>query len=390
MIYLDNNATTQPTAGVIEAMLPYLTECYFNASASTAAFTGAARPQLEAGAAMARLLNAEEPNCFVFTSGATESNNWVLSSIKNYHSGRVLISAVEHASISEPAIELARSGFEIVELSVDTHGVVRLDALRDALKEETVLVSVMAANNETGVLEPISEIGRLIREHRPDVLFHTDATQAIGKIPIDLQREWEEVDLVSFSAHKFHGPKGIGGLYIRPGIELAPMLLGGGQEQGLRSGTTNTPALAGLAFAASDAHPSDLDNVRALRDTFEAKLREELPDAIIHSQTAPRLPNTSFFSLPTVVGEDLAGLLATAGIIVGTGAACSAGAIRSSKTLRSMGVSEPIAIGGLRVSLSRFTVFEDILNLISALMEMRDGSQIAPESIRLLSRVEFS
>jgi cysteine desulfurase len=365
MIYLDNNATTQPTARVVEAMLPYLTECYFNASASTAAFTGADKPRCEAAAAIARLLNAEEPDCFTFTSGATESNNWVFSSFaRGRKAGRVLVSAVEHASVSEPAAELARAGFEVVEVPVDAQGVVRLDALRDALREDTALVSIMAANNETGVLEPVTEIGRLIREGCPAALFHTDATQAVGKIPVDLQGDWQDVDFLSFSAHKFHGPKGIGGLYIRPGFELEPMILGGGQERGLRSGTTNTPALAGLASAASEARDLKLQAIRDLRDTFESRLQHELPEAVIHSRSVPRLSNTSCFSLPGMPGEEMAGALAAAGIIVGTGAACSAGAIQSSKTLRSMGVAHELAVGGLRVSLSRSSTLQDLTDLI--------------------------
>ena len=368
MIYLDNNATTQPTARVVEAMLPYLTECYFNASASTAAFTGADKPRREAAAAMAKLLNAEEPDCFTFTSGATESNNWVFSSFaRGRKAGRVLVSAVEHASVAEPAAELARVGFEVVEVPVDAQGVVRLDALRDALREDTALVSIMAANNETGVLEPVAEIGRLIRERCPAALFHTDATQAVGKIPVDLQGEWQDVDLLSFSAHKFHGPKGIGGLYIRPGFELEPMLLGGGQEHGLRSGTTNTPALAGLASAASEARDLKQQAIRDLRDTFESRLEHELPEAVIHSRGVTRLPNTSYFSLPGMLGEEMAGALATAGIIVGTGAACSAGAIQSSKTLLAMGVAHEIAVGGLRVSLSRISSLHDVTYLITSL-----------------------
>jgi cysteine desulfurase len=372
MIYLDNNATTQPTAHVVEAMLPYLTECYFNASASTATFTGADKPRGEAAAAMARLLNAEEPDCFTFTSGATESNNWVFSSFaRGRKAGRVLVSAAEHASVSEPAAELARVGFEIVEIPVDAQGVVRLDALRDALREDTSLVSIIAANNETGVLEPIAKIGRLIRELSPAALFHTDATQAVGKISIDLQGEWQDVDLLSFSAHKFHGTKGIGGLYIRPGFELEPILLGGGQENGLRSGTTNTPALAGLAAAASDARDLKLPSIRELRDIFESLLLDAMPNVIIHSRKAPRLPNTSYFSLPGTHSEEMVGFLASAGFIVGTGAACSAGAIHSSKTLRSMGIAHHIAAGGLRISLSRFSTLQEVTDLILQLKKLR-------------------
>jgi cysteine desulfurase len=365
MIYLDNNATTQPTTRVVEAMLPYLTECYFNASASSAAFTGADKPRSQAAAAMAKLLNAEEPNCFTFTSGATESNNWVFSSFaRGRKAGRVLVSAIEHASIAEPAAQLVRVGFDVIEIPVDAQGVVRLDALRDTLREDTALVSIMAANNETGVLEPVVEIGRLIRERCPAALFHTDATQAVGKITVDLQGEWQDVDLLSFSGHKFHGPKGVGGLYIRPGFELEPMLMGGGQERGLRSGTTNTPALAGLAAAAAEARDLKQQAIRDLRDTFESRLEHELPEAVIHSRGVTRLPNTSYFSLPGMVSEEMAGALAAAGIIVGTGAACSAGAIQSSKTLRAMGVAHEIAVGGLRVSLSRSSGLQEITRLI--------------------------
>ena len=379
MIYLDNNATTQPTAHVVEAMLPYLTECYFNASASTAAFTGADKPRGEAAAAMARLLNAEEPDCFTFTSGATESNNWVFSSFaRGRKAGRVLVSAVEHASVSEPAAELARVGFEIVEIPVDAEGVVRLDALRDALREDTSLVSIIAANNETGVLEPVAKIGRLIRELSPAALFHTDATQAVGKISVDLQGEWQDVDLLSFSAHKFHGPKGIGGLYIRPGFELEPMLLGGGQENGFRSGTTNTPALAGLAAAASDARDLKLPSIRELRDIFESLLLDAIPDATIHSGKAPRLPNTSCFSLPGIHSEEMVGFLASAGFIVGIGAACSSGAIHTSITLRALGVPHDVAASSLRISLSKFTKLQEITDLVLHLKKTANSAPITP------------
>jgi cysteine desulfurase len=375
MIYLDNNATTQPTARVVEAMLPYLTECYFNASASTAAFTGADKPRYEAAAAMARLLNAEEPDCFTFTSGATESNNWVFSSFaRGRKVGRVLVSAIEHASVSEPAAELARVGFEVVEVPVDAQGVVRLDALRDALREDVALVSIMAANNETGVLEPVAEIGRLIRGLCPAALFHTDATQAVGKIRVDLLGDWQDVDLLSFSAHKFHGPKGVGGLYIRPGFELEPMVLGGGQEHGLRSGTTNTPALAGLAVAATEAFNLNLDAIQDLRDSLERELMNVFPAAIIHSQGAQRLPNTCYFSMPETLGEEMVEKLARHGTIVSTGSACFSGAIKPSRTLSSMGVPHEMAASGLRVSLSRYSTGAQAVTLVAQLQKiLADG-----------------
>lgn len=379
MIYLDNNATTKPSPRVVEAMLPYLSECYSNASASTAAFTGADKPRREAAMAMSKLMNAEEPDCFAFTSGATESNNWVFYSVtKGREGGNLLISAIEHASISEPAAELARRGFKVIEVPVDDQGLIQMDALNDVLNEETALVSIMAANNETGILEPIPMIGRLIRERSPKALFHTDATQAIGKISVDLQAEWQDVDLASFSAHKFHGPKGIGGLYIRPGLKLEPMLLGGGQERGLRSGTTNTPALAGLAAAASEARHLEPETIRDLRDTFEAKLQHVFPEAVIHSRNAPRLPNTSFFSLPYMLAEEMADILAAAGIIVGTGSACSAGAMQPSKVLQSMGVAHEIAVGGLRVTLSRSSTLQEITDLVVSLTAIGQQPALCP------------
>ncbi|MBL8517288.1 MAG: cysteine desulfurase [Betaproteobacteria bacterium] len=372
MIYLDNNATTRSTSKVVEATVAYLTDCYFNASTSSAGVTGADRPRLHAAAAMKKLVNAEEPDCFIFTSGATESNNWVLTSLRRCGNlGKVVVSSIEHASVLEPALDLRQWGFDVVETPVDSNGVVRIDQLQQHLTHDCVLVSVMAANNETGAVQPIREIGELIRASCPRALFHTDATQAVGKMSVDLRAGWTEVDLASFSAHKFHGPKGIGGLYMRPGIEIHPMLLGGGQEDGWRSGTTNTPGLAGLAIAAEEAASSNYDAVGRLRDLFEARLKATWPDIHIHSQGVTRLPNTSFFSLPGMAGVEMADALAAEGIIVGTGAACSAGAIRPSRTLQSMGVAHEIATAGLRISLSRFSTLQEIEKLIDTLGALR-------------------
>ena len=370
MIYLDNNATTKPLRAVVDAMRPYFEECYFNASASAAAFTGADKPHADAAAAMTSLLNAEDPSCFIFTSGATESNNWVFSALnKSSLRGKIIISAIEHPSVFEPATDIAAYGFEVVEAPVDHQGVVRLDALENMLTGDTRLLSIMAANNVTGVLQPIDEIGRLIRKVNPAALFHTDATQCIGKFSIDLQGNWNNVDLLSFSAHKFHGPKGVGGLYIRPGIELKPLLLGGGQEQGLRSGTTNTPGLAGLAVAARDVDMFATNRIADLRNKFEEQLKQALP-VMIHSSTTQRLSNTSCFSIHGVDGEDMAFELACSGIIVGTGAACSSGAIKPSKTILAMGVDYQMAKGTLRVSFSPTTTSEEIGEFLKRLIEL--------------------
>jgi cysteine desulfurase len=361
MTYLDNNATTRPFPEVVEAMLPYLGECYFNPASSTAGFTEAGLPRASAAQALAKLIGAEGPECAIFTSGATESNNWVFWSASQYgKSGSILVSAIEHPSVSEPAGALGGNGLSIIKVPVDANGVVDIRSFQEAMRRDTVLVSVMAANNETGVIQPIKELSEIARAKNPNVIVHADAAQAVGKINIDLSKEWQDIDLLSFSAHKFHGPKGIGGLYIRPGTDLAPMLLGGGQEGGMRSGTTNTAALAGLTAAVRGLNQRRTDDLSRLRDRFEAELVRRYPGVNIHGKGVLRLPNTSCFSLPGILGDDLAMNLATRNIIVGTGSACSSGTIEPSKTLMAMGIDYGVAKAALRVSFGYFSSGDDI------------------------------
>lgn len=358
-------------------MLPYLRDCYFNPSAATAAYTGADKARQCAADAMARLLNAEDPDCFTFTSGATEANNWVLSSTQR---GVILISAIEHPSVAEPTLA-ARVAHKVIP--VDRDGVLDLDALRASLDIEVSLVSIMAASNETGALQPVSEIGRLVHAFAPSALFHVDATQMVGKLPVDLQIEWEDVDALSFSAHKFYGPKGVGGLYLRPGIELPPLLRGGAQEGGRRAGTINTPGLAGLAAAAKGWETDSTDRARNLMGKFEVALVERFPNARVHSARVPRLPNTSCFSLPGVVGEEVAAKLASQGIIVGTGSACSSGATHPPKTLLAMGVDYDLARAALRVSCSVTNKPEDLAGFLEALLAISGGTGHCAEASML-------
>jgi cysteine desulfurase len=368
MIYLDNNATTQVSQEALEAMLPFFVDLYLNSSTAAAAHFGADRPREKAVSAMVRLLKAEDSSCFTFTSGATESNNWVLGPVAASLTGKtILTSSIEHPSVSEPVKALSNRGYTTQIIPVDANGILRLDHLADSLNSDVALVSIMAANNETGAIQPIAEIGHLVRQLAPAAIFHTDATQAVGKIPIDLRSDWQDVDILSFSAHKFRGPKGIGGLYARPEMDLPPLLLGGGQESGRRSGTSNTPALAGLAAAADLARKNNMCAVALLRDQFETELSKLFPQAIVHAKGAPRLPNTSCFSLPNVVAEDLAEALAANGIVVGTGSACSSGTLQPPKTLLAMGVEYELAKGALRVSLSSTTTTEDLMELLSLL-----------------------
>lgn len=367
MIYLDNNATTKASAAVVAAVTHYLVHCYANASANTAAYTGADVPRRAAAGQLTRLLNAEEPDSFFFTSGATESNNWVFAALEGT-GGKVCISAIEHPSVREPAERLVGRGCTLSVIPVDEAGLVCMDAMAELLSPDTQLVSVMAANNETGVLQPIADIARLVRDRCPRALFHTDATQAVGRVHIDLQGSWADVDLLSFSAHKFHGPKGIGGIYCRPGRELPPWLVGGGQEEGYRSGTTNTPGLAGLAAAVSEIDIVKYDQVREKRDYFESRLREVLP-VHIHAAGAMRLPNTSCFSIPGALGDEVATSLAARGAVVGTGSACSAGSLTPPKTLLAMGVDYTLAAAALRVSLSEGTSVKELDQLIELLVD---------------------
>jgi cysteine desulfurase len=368
MIYLDNNATSKPDDEVIEAMVACMKENYANPTSPAGAMTGADWPRREAACALTKLLHAEDTECFVFTSGATESNNWVFGPIAGSCTGRtVVISTIEHVSVSESAHALEKKGFLVRPLPVDRQGLLDLNVLADTLSDEVAIVSVMTANNETGTLQPLAEIGRILRERAPAALFHTDATQAMGRVTIDLRGELGEIDLLSFSAHKFHGPKGVGGLYIRPGTEVPAMLLGGGQENGFRSGTTNTPALAGLAVAARLATATDFDAIRELRDRFEFALREVFPSAVIHSAEARRLPNTSCFSIPGLIASEVVETLALRDIVVGTGSACSAGAMHPAKTLLAMAVPYDLATAAFRVSLAASTTWPELHALIEAL-----------------------
>jgi len=367
MIYLDNNATTRPLDSVIEAMSECMRNRYANASASTAVFTGADIPRRDAANAMCALLKAEDPDCFAFTSGATESNNWVFGPVARGCSGRtVIISAIEHPSITKPAIALRHEGFTVIEIPVDPNGRISMTALAEALSGDVAIASIASANNETGVIQDIEAVGRLVRENAPATIFHVDATQSVGKVAIDLGNQFSDVDMLSFSAHKFHGPKGIGGLYVRPGIVVPPFIVGGGQEDGRRSGTANSPALIGLATAAREVS-SGSKHIEALRGVFETALLRAFPAAIIFSAKADRLPNTTCFAIPNLRGEAVVEDLAQHGIIVSSGSACSSGTLAPPKTVLAMGIPYDVASGAIRVSASRFNSQGDFEQLMSKL-----------------------
>lgn len=365
-VYLDNNATTRPHPEVIAAMRLYEDELYLNASSVAGDLLGASRPLADVQQALAELLGASDDDRIVLTSGATEANAWVFHATPP--GGHIITSQVEHTSIIAASAAARRRGHPVDVLSVDPSGLIRGEELTAKLRPETKLVSLQLANNETGVVQSLAALSKMTRELAPNALFHTDATQAVGRFPIDLAVEFADIDLLSLSGHKFHGPKGIGGLFVRAGIEIEP-LIPGEQEAGARGGTANVPAAAGLAEAARRASSNFAQGSRvtALRDSFEQQIRASSPTAFINGVSGPRLPNTSSVTIPEIDAEEIVERLALGGICIATGSACTAGATAPSHVLTAMGISPAYARSTLRFSLSIYTTDAD-LELLFAVM----------------------
>ncbi len=362
-IYLDYNATTPCDPRVVQAMLPYFTEIYGNPANGLHVLGRKAARAVETAREQAAALLQARPGEIFFTSGATESNHLAILGTAEYAPParrKVVTCAIEHKAVLSPIYRLREHGFEVVVLPVDENGLVRLADLESALDGEIFLVSIQAANNEIGVLQPIAEIVALA--HRHGALVHTDATQAVGKIPVDVN-VWG-VDLLSFSAHKLYGPKGIGGLYVRGGkrqIPIRPLLEGGGQESGLRSGTSNVAGIVGLGAACQIAHealPVESARLQILRDELEESLLASIPDLKINARAAPRLPNTTNLTLTGVEADAL--LLQMPHLMMSTGAACNTGAPEPSHVLQSIGLSREQAGSSVRISLGRMTQAEQI------------------------------
>lgn len=367
LIYLDNNATTRADPAVAAAMLPWFSERYGNASSAhtlghlSEAAVARAREQVAA------LLRAEATE-LVFTSGATEGIHHALRGVFPHGAAKrhLVTTAVEHSAHLEACDVLRRAGVEITALGVDGEGRLDPDALEAALRPDTALVSVMAANNETGVRFPLEEIAGRVKAK--GVLLHVDAAQAVGKVPVDLSRL--PADLLSFSGHKFHGPKGVGALFIRRGLRLAP-LFPGHQERGRRAGTENVPALAGLGVAAelAAARLPEMAGVAALRDRLEAAILS-LPGTRIHGAGAPRLPNTCLAGFEGIDGEALLLELGRRGVCVSVGSACATGRTEPSHVLKAMGVPGTYAKGTVRFSLSRETTAAEVEAVAALLPEL--------------------
>lgn len=364
-IYLDYNATTPCDPEVVAAMVPYFTEIYGNpANGFHPQGRKSAQAIDTARQYTANLIHADSSE-IIFTAGATESNNLAIRGLAHSHvsSGRtrIVTSAVEHKAVLLPCQRLAQSGFDIQILPVDADGQIDLDAAAEIIDTTTLLVSVQAANNEVGTLQPVSDIARLA--HQVGAVFHCDAAQAIGKIPVDVVA-WD-VDLLSISAHKFYGPKGIGALYVRRSgsvkMVLYPLMEGGGQERGLRAGTLNVPGIVGMGEAArlaTDLLEIEAAQLRAQRNQFELSLIESIPSALINGRGGARLPNTSSVILTGVDADAL--LLNLPDVMMGTGSACSYGTIEPSHVLTAMGIDRTSANSTIRASFGRFVTDEDV------------------------------
>jgi cysteine desulfurase len=362
-IYMDYHATTPCDPRVFEAMRPYFTEVFGNAASRNHQFGWEAEEAIEnARKQVADLISATSKE-IVFTSGATESDNLALKGVADmyYERGDHIITVVtEHKAILDSCKKLEKRGFKVTYLPVGSDGLITPDDVRNAITDKTILVSVMMANNEIGVIQPIAEIGKVCKER--GVLFHTDATQAIGKIPFNVHDL--NVDLASFSGHKIYGPKGIGGLYVRrknPRVMLVPMIDGGGHERGMRSGTLNVTGIVGLGKACEIAQaemPTENERMLTLREKLRKGLMDELPDVYVNGHPTERLPGNLNISFAYVEGESL--LMGINDIAVSSGSACTSASLEPSYVLKALGVGEELAHSSIRFGLGRFNTEEEV------------------------------
>jgi cysteine desulfurase len=362
-VYFDNHATTPVDPRVLEAMLPYFTEKFGNAASRNHEFGWRAEEAVEnARAQIARLINAH-PKEIVFTSGATESDNLAIKGVAETHrhkGNHIITQVTEHKAVLDSCKRLESSGYEITYLPVDRDGLIDPDDLAKAITPKTILISIMYANNEIGVIQPIGQIGRIAK--KSNVLFHVDAVQAIGKIPVDVQEDG--IDLLSISAHKLYGPKGVGALYVRrknPRVQIAPMIDGGGHERGMRSGTLNVPGIVGLGKACELCQremAAEAARLGQLRDKLKNALESGLDNTAVNGSLTHRLPNNLNISFAYVEGESL--LMGINDVAVSSGSACTSAAIEPSYVLRALGVSDDLAHSSIRFGLGRFNTEEEV------------------------------
>ena len=371
LIYLDNAATTQVYPEVLDAMLPYFTEYYGNPSAIYS-FAGESKKAVdEARANVAALINARTEDIY-FTGGGSESDNWALKATAEAYESKgkhIITSRIEHHAILHTCAYLEQKGYEVTYLDVDEDGKISLEELEKAIRPDTILISIMSANNEIGTIGPIKEIGKIAHDH--GVLFHTDAVQAFGHIPIDVEEM--NIDMLSASGHKINGPKGIGVMYIRKGVKIRSFIHGGAQERKRRAGTHNVPGIVGIGTAAKLAKENMAERSAkeiALRDHLIERVLKEIPYTRLNGHRTDRLPNNANFCFRFIEGESMLILLDQAGICGSSGSACTSGSLDPSHVLLAIGLPHEIAHGSLRMTLSEETTMEDVDFVVDRLKEI--------------------
>lgn len=373
MIYLDNAGTTKVSDNVLKKINPFFNEIYGNASSLHTAGQIAKEYLESARADVAKCLNANADEIY-FTSGGSESDNWALNSAAKYGALKgkkhIITSAIEHHAILHTLDELKKQGFEVTYLPVYENGIVKVEDLKNAIRPDTVLVTIMFANNEIGTIQPVEEIGKICREK--GIIFHTDAVQAVGHLPIDVAKM--NIDMLSMSGHKFHAPKGVGALYCRKGTPLFNFIYGGAQERNRRAGTENLPGIVGLATALKDA-TSEMEKTakreKYLRDKLFTELKK-IPHSKINGDLEKRLPNNFNMCFEGIEGESLLLLLDEKGICASSGSACTSGSLDPSHVLLAIGLAHEVAHGSLRLTLSKYTTEEEIDATIKAVPEVVD------------------
>lgn len=398
-IYLDNHATTPLDPRVLEAMMPYLTTQFGNAASRNHSFGWAAEEAVEKARMQIADLIGASPKEIVFTSGATESDNLAIKGVAEMYAERgnhIITVATEHKAVLDTCKKLEKHGYRVTYLPVQPDGLIDLDMLRDAITDKTILISVMYANNEIGVLQPIAEIGKIAKEK--GVLFHTDAVQAVGKVPVNVIRD--NIDLMSISAHKIYGPKGVGALYVRrknPRVQLTAQMDGGGHERGMRSGTLNVPGIVGLGKACEICQqemPEEMARMARLRDRLKDKLLGSLDEVYINGSMERRLPNNLNVSFAFVEGESL--LMGINDIAVSSGSACTSATLEPSYVLKALGKGDDLAHSSIRFGIGRFNTEEEIdyvgnrvVEVVNKLRELSPLWEMHKEGVDL-SKVEWT
>ena len=387
MFYFDHAATTPVDPRVLQKMLPYFTENFGNPNSQHACGRRAAAAVDEARDTVASLIGAK-PSEIYFTSGGTESDNWALRGAAHANAERgkhLIVSAVEHPAMISTARELQKEGFEVTFAAVDEFGRVDLQKLKDSIRPDTTFIGVMTANNEIGTIQPIAEISALARER--GIVFFTDAVQAAGALKLNVKEP--AVDMLSFSGHKFYGPKGVGVLYVRSGVRVGKIITGGHQERSMRGGTTNVPGIVGLAEAfrlANEEMAQNNAHVSAIRDRFIARVLREIPYVKLNGHPKDRLPNNANFSFRYIEGESLLFSLDLAGIAVSSGSACSSGSLEPSHVLLATGLPEGLAHGSIRFSFGKENTAEQIDIAVEQLKEivvrLRNLSPLFPKELK--------